>query len=226
MSFSLDVTDRLLTTTRAVRRRLDLEREVDPKIVRDCLRISQQAPTASNAQGWRWVILADADKRLAIAELYRRARKDYVAKQAERDRRRGNEARPSAEDAQTKRTRASALHLEEHLHEVPVLVIPCLMGRLREGASSMMASGFFGSIYPAMWSLQLALRARGLASAITTLHLEYESEAARILEIPERVTQCALMPVAWSIGQDYRPAERPPVDEILHWNGWGGSLDD
>jgi nitroreductase len=210
--FDLAETDRLLSTTRAVRKRLDLGRPVERAVIEDCIRLSQQAPTGSNAQGWRWVVVTDADKRKALADLYRRAGGDYLAAS-------GRDPRAQA-DAQYRRVYDSAMYLLDHLHEVPVHVIPCIHGKLPPGTPAGMAAGFYGSIYPAVWSFILALRSRGLGSVITTIHLGLADEAAKLLEIPENVTQAALLPVAYTLGDDFKPAARRPVEEITYWNGW------
>ena len=212
MPFDLTETDRLLSTTRAVRKRLDLERDVPREVLLECIALSQQAPTGSNLQGWRWLIVTDAEKRSALAELYRRAGKDYLSAGAEQARKAGQE--------QTGRVLDSAVYLADNLEKVPVHVIPCLKGKLPPGVPSAMAAGFFGSIFPAVWSFQLALRARGLGTVLTTLHLAHEKEAAELLGVPDDVTQCGLLPVAYTIGDEFKPAERRPPEHITHWNGW------
>lgn len=212
MTIDREAADALLSTTRAVRKRLDLTREVPRDVIVECIALSQQAPTGSNSQGWRWVVVEDADKRAALAEVYRSVGADYL-----------EQARKTVEsdgETQTRRVYDSALYLLEHLHEVPVHVIPCLQARLPEGAGSAQAAGFFASIYPAVWSFQLALRARGLGTVLTTLHLLAEAKAAEILNIPDNVTQCGLLPVAYTIGQDFKPAKRPAPETIIHWDGW------
>lgn len=212
-----EVTDHLLTTTRAVRRRLDLTRPVEREVILDCLRLAIQAPTGSNRQGWRWLVVTDPDKRAGLARLYRAGGEAYF-----RDRAGSDGAGSSSGDTpggQVNRVLASARYLMEVIDQVPVLVVPCLQGRLTDLRH---AAGFFGSILPAAWSLQLALRSRGLGSAWTTFHLAYEREAAELLGIPyERVTQAALLPVAYTIGTDFRPASRRPITEITYWDQWG-----
>lgn len=207
--FDLAETDRLLTTTRAVRRRLDLDRPVDPAVVVDCLRIAVQAPTASNSQSWRWMVVTDADTRAELARLYAEVGAGYLAQAAE-----------ATEDPQTRRVYESALALTEILERVPVHVIPCVEGRF-DGADNGIAASGYGSIIPAAWSFQLALRSRGLGSVWTTLHLFREREVAEILGIPDDVTQVALLPVAHTVGTDFAPARRPPVEDITYWNAWG-----
>ena len=206
--FDLTETDRLLSTTRAVRRRLDLERPVERELLLDCVRLAQQAPTASNTQTWRWLIVREAEQRAKIARIYREIAQVGLP-----------QARKQAKDAQTVRVYDSAEWLAEHLHEVPVLVVPCVSG-YDPSAGSGTAAALYGSIYPAVWSFQLALRSRGLGSTLTTLHLFREAEVAKILSIPDGVSQVALLPVAWTVGSDFKPARRPPPESIVHWNRW------
>jgi len=210
--FDLAETDRLLTTTRAVRKRLDLERPVEKQVLLDCIRISQQAPTGSNNQGWRWVVVTDPDKKMALADMYRRGGRGYL------DSARQN-IQPGQE--QTGRVLESALWLADNLEKAPVLVIPCVKGRPPENAPAIMWAAMGGSIFPAVWSFQLALRSRGLGSVITSLHLIFEKESADLLGIPDDVVQVALLPVAYTKGTDFKAAERPPVEHIVHWESWG-----
>lgn len=210
MEFDLAMTDHLLATTRAVRKRLDLDRPVPRQVIMDCLELAIQAPTGSNSQGWRWVVVEDAAKRAAIAEYYGHAGRAYLsAKVTSAD-----------DDAQTSRVYNSALWLADNLHKVPIFVIPCLQGRLPDGAPHILAASSYGSIFPAVWSFQLALRARGLGSTLTTLHLGFEKEVAAILGLPEDIMQVALLPVAYTKGTDFKRAERPPVSTITHWDRW------
>ena len=213
MTIDLESADELLSTTRAVRKRLDLTRPVPREVILDCIRISQQAPTGSNSQGWRWVVVADPAKKQALADLYRSVSADYFTQASERAR--------IAGEAQTSRVFDSAMYLAEHMQDMPLLVIPCLMGRPAEGGGVAGSAGFFASIYPAVWNFNLALRARGLGATLTTLHLVREKDAAAILGIPDDVTQVALLPVAYFTGDDFKPASRPPVEGITYWDGWG-----
>jgi nitroreductase len=203
--------DELLTTTRAVRKRLDLTRPVSREVILECLQVAMQAPTASNAQDWRWLIITDADKRAAIAEIYRSIGVEYLAHVA------ATEA-----DPQTQRVYRSALGLTETLAEVPVHVIPCLQRRF-DGNDLLIASSAWASIIPAGWSFLLALRSRGLGSVWTTMHLAKEKEVAELLGIPDSVTQAALFPVAYTLGTDFRPAARPPAETVTYWDTWGQS---
>jgi nitroreductase len=199
--------DELLSTTRAVRKRLDLTREVEAEVLEDCFRLAQQAPTASYSQNWHFVVVRDAARRAALAELWRDVAGPYL------ERRR-------APDGQFVRIGEAVRHLAEHLHEVPVHVIPCVEARTEDKPVAWQAS-IFGSIVPAAWSFMLAARSRGLGTVWTTFHLMHEREAAAILEIPyERVMQVALIPVAYTIGTEFKPGRRKPLETMLHWDRW------
>ena len=206
----LTVTDHLLATTRAVRKRLDLTRPVPRELLLECIALAQQAPTGSNSQGWRWLIVTDPEKRKLVAEAYREGSAAYFA-----------DARKTApgQDTQQDRVVSSALYLADHLAEVPVHVIPCLPGR-PEGLSNGHAAGYYGSILPAVWSFMLAARARGLGTSFTTLHLNREQQVADALGIPANVTQVALIPTGYFTGDDFKPADRPGPETIVHWDSW------
>jgi nitroreductase len=209
-TFNLEETDKLLTTTRAVRKRLDLERPVERQVLLDCIAISQQAPTGSNTQFWRWLVITDVDQKAAIAEVYGRGQEFITQLQGELP----------EEAHQTRRVYDSAGYLFDVLHKVPALVIPCVIGRPADPADHCTVASTYGSILPAVWSFQLALRSRGLGSAWTTLHLMWEQEVAEILGIPDDVMQVALLPVAYTLGTDFKTATRQPPEEIVHWDRW------
>jgi nitroreductase len=206
--------DELLTTTRSVRKRLDLTRPVPRDLITECIDIALQAPSGSNRQGWQFVVVDDADTRLALAELYRKTWKLYAAA--------GSNTYPEGDPRHQRydAVQSSAAYLAEHLHEVPVHLIPCNKSRIESVKGSSPAS-YFASVIPAAWSFMLAARARGLGTCWTTLHLAFEKEAAEILGIPyDKVTQVALIPVAYTIGTDFKPAARLPADQVTHWNTW------
>lgn len=210
--FDLSQTDKLLTTTRSVRKRLDLERPVPRAVVLEALEVALQAPSGGNSQPWRWLIVDDPDVKKGIAELYQRSHDPYM--QANR------EAAAAAGRAEVMgKIMDSSQYLSDHMAEVPVMVIPCLLGR-PEGLSQAEVAGFYGSILPAAWSLMLALRSRGLGSAWTTLHLAFEQEAQQLLGVPETVTQTALIPVAYYTGEDFKLAPRQPVEKVTYFNAW------
>jgi nitroreductase len=203
--------DELLTTTRAVRRRLDLSRPVEREVIMECLQIAMQAPTSSNAQDWRWLVITDPAKRAAIADIYRSIGERYLPQLA-----------ASEADPQTQRVLSSAIGLTDTLADVPVHVIPCLQRRF-DGNDLVVASSAWASIIPAGWRFLLALRSRGLGSVWTTMHLARERDVAELLGIPDTVTQAALFPVAYTIGTDFQPASRPPAETVTYWDGWGES---
>jgi nitroreductase len=201
-------TDEVLATTRAVRRRLDLERPVARELIEECLRLAVQAPSSTNLQTWHFVVVTDPALRTGLAEIYRRAWMAY------------SDTPPEQPVAGETPGQASSRYLAEHLHEVPVHVVPCVEGR-PEGQPAPELAALCGSIMQAAWSFQLAARARGLGSVFTTYHLDFEMDAAELLGIPhERVTQAGLIPLAHTLGDDFRPARRRPMADIEHWNKW------
>ena len=209
--------DQLLSTTRAVRKRLDLDRPVEPEVLHECIEMAGQAPTASNSQGWHFVVVTDAATRLALAELYREGFDlfygDPEAALA------GMPQDDPAYLATQRRVIDSARYLAEHLAEVPVHLIPCVEGRYEEGPVALHAATW-GSLLPAVWSFCLAARARGLGTCWTTLHLIKEREAAELLGLPDNVMQGALIPVAYTRGTDFKPGPRRDLDRVIHLDGW------
>ncbi len=207
--------DEVLTTTRAVRKRIDFDRPVERQVVMDCVDIAHQAPTGSNNQGWRWVFVDDPDKKQALADLYRATFYAYVGLEDPDD-----DNLPERDSDQGNRILSSAVYMARRLHEVPLMAIPCHTGRL-EGANSFQQASSWGSILPAVWSFLLALRERGLGSSWTTLHLPKEREAAEILGIPyDEYTQVGLFPIGYTLGTDFKLAKRLPAESFVHWNEW------
>jgi nitroreductase len=207
--------DELLSTTRSVRKRLDLQRPVEREVILECLELALQAPTGSNRQGWHWMFVTDPAKKAAIAEFYQRNFTWYKNS--------GMSASFEAGDIREQRQTAvvdSANYLADHFHEVPVMMIPLIEGRL-DNLPAFAGASQWGSLLPAVWSFMLALRSRGLGSAWTTLHLPNEKETAEILEIPyDKYTQGGLFPIAYTLGTDFKPAPRIPTDSIVHWDTW------
>jgi len=210
----LTTVDYLLTTTRSVRKRLDLTRPIDLDTLLRCLEIAVQAPTGANLARYHFVIVLDPATRTKLAGLYRRGIIETYLPW------RSQQAAPFSEAEE--RFHESTMHLVEHLHEVPVHVIPCIEGRFEDRPVFYQASRY-GCILPAVWSFMLALRARGIASCWTTAHLLHEKEAAALLGIPDDMTQAALIPVAHAVGADFRPARRVPAAERTYWNAWGAT---
>lgn len=203
--------DEVLSTTRAVRKRLDFDKPVPRGVIEECLEFALQSPTGSNTQAWQWLVVTDADKRAAIADHYRSAFTAYAANAL---------AEQSKTSAQNARVVNSATYLADNFHRVPAMLIPCLPGRF-ENTGNMGGASSYGSILPGVWSFMLAARERGLGTAWTTLHLMHEKEVADIVGIPfDEVTQCALVTIGYSIGTDFKAAARPPLDTVLHWDTW------
>lgn len=205
--FDLETVDKLLSTTRAVRKRLDLTRPVPLEVVLECLDLAVQAPTGSNAQLWRWLIVTAPEVRAGLAELYRHRPATLV-------RPAGTVAPDVPDTPQQHRVGESSEYLKAHIHEVPVLVVPCI-----QNAGG--AAGWPPSIYPAVWSFLLALRSRGLGSVITTEHLWRKEEAAALLGVPDGYVQACLLPVAYYTGDDFKPAARRPLSEVTYLDHWG-----
>ncbi len=214
MTLSL-TTDELLTTTRAVRKRLDFEKPVPRDLLRECPELALQAPNGSNMQQWRWVMVDNRNTIEKLAGLYNEAIEDYSKEYAS-----GAMAARARQDPGFDRMTESVMHLARNLHRSPVLVVPCVTGRLETEGVFGQAS-LWGSVIPAIWSFMLALRSRGLGSAWTTVHLHREKEAAAILDIPyAHYTQAGLFPVAYTLGTEFKPAPRRPAPDVTHWNRW------
>ena len=210
--------DALLSTTRSVRRRLDLEKPVSRELLEECLELALQAPTGSNIQNWRWMVVTDAVRRRQVADQYRRGWEIYETLPIAA----GNIPTDTPDRAALQtRIMASAEYLAERFHEAPAFVIPCITPRVDQEPPVLQCS-FYGSVMQAAWSFQLAARARGLGSCWTSLHLFFEREVAEILGIPyEAVQQVALIVVGHARGTDFRPAPREPLASKVHWNAWG-----
>jgi len=202
--------DEVLSTTRAVRKRLDLRRPVERAVLEECLGLAQQAPTGSYAQNWRFVVVTEPGLRAGLAELWRQGCEKYLARIEN----------PDELPGMMGRVVGGVFHLRDHLHEVPVHVIPCIEART-EGRGVFGQAGVWGSIIPAAWSFMLAARVRGLGTCWTTFHLAHEQEAAELLGIPhDSVIQAALIPVAYTIGTEFKPGVRAPLDTFVSWDRW------
>lgn len=212
--------DELLSTTRSVRKRLDFSRPVEPEVIRECLELAVQAPTGANSQGWQFIIVTDPEQRKKLGAIYHKGYQLYRQQTATSHPLYDANSLTREQVATLKKVRDSSEYLADHMQDAPVLLVPCMYGRV-DGKSSREQAGFWGSILPAVWSFMLAARERGLGTALTTIHLFYEQEAAEALGIPyEKVTQAALIPVAYTLGTDFKPAPRKPLDSILHWDRW------
>ena len=216
MTIDLAAADKLLTTTRSVRKRLDLDRPVPRELVQECIDVALQAPTGTNAQNWAFVVVTDADKRKAIADYYRQGGEKLS----------GSGYPPPLPDGDPRehvmpKVMESAMYLAGILERVPVFVIPCVQGRVEKVPMVLAQASTYGGILPAAWSFMLAARARGLGTAWTTIHLFFEREVSELLGIPPEWTQTALFPVAYYTGDDFKPAHRLPAAGVTHWDAWG-----
>jgi len=216
MTIDRFATDKLLTTTRSVRKRLDLTRDVEPQVIQDCIDIAMQAPTGTNAQNWAFVVITDPAKKKFIADAYRNGGEMMA----------GSGYPPPLEPGDPRehvmpKVMESAGYLGEILEQVPVFVIACVRGRVESVPMVIAQASTYGSILPAAWSFMLALRSRGLGTAWTTIHLFQEKPISELLGIPEDWTQTVLFPVAYYTGDDFKPAHRLPSDAMTHWDSWG-----
>ena len=202
--------DHILRTTRSVRRRLDFDRPVEPEVIEECIDIAIQAPTGLNREAWRFVVVTDADKRAAIGELYRRAFDRVREERVE-----------LSEEVERALARPGYRALADRLQDLPVLILVCSEGTPETDLAQQVA--FYGSVLPAAWSLMLALRARGLGTTWTTLHLREADAAAEVLGIPDGVTQTVLLPVAYTKDAKLAPAQRKSAREVAYWNAWGAA---
>lgn len=202
--------DEVLSTTRAVRKRLDLTRPVEREVIEECIALSQQAPKGGNSELVQFVAVTDPDQRFALAEVYRAALYELFG---------GDE---NLRKLYSQRMAESAMYLRDHIHEIPVLLVPCRpLRRPRAELPPYLWATHFADAHLATWSFMLAARERGLGTVMTTLHLAREEEAAKVLGLDyEHMTQTSLIPVAYTIGTDFRPVARKPVNEILHWDRW------
>lgn len=225
--FDLDDIDRLLTTTKAVRRRLDLDRQVPREILLDCIRLACHAPNASNAQEWHWVVVDDPEQKARVAQVYREVLEPRVEQMLA--------TKVAAGDEAGARISRSILYLAGVMAEVPALVIVCYdvaaaLARYHrlipepgpQGLSTQMDAGMFASVLPAVWGFQLALRSRGLGSSLTTAHQIEQARMAEVLGIPRDWFQVALLPVGYTTGEDFKPAPRRPVEDVVIWNRYAG----
>ncbi len=216
MTIDRAAADKLLTTTRSVRKRLDLTRPVPMTLIDECIEIAMQAPTGTNAQNWSFVVVTDPAKRAAIADFYRRGGEIMSGQ--------GYPPPLPAGDPREHvmpKVMESASYLGGVLDQVPVFVIPCVQGRMEAVPMIIAQASTYGSILPAAWSFMLAARARGLGTAWTSIHLFFHDEVSELLGIPADWTQTALFPVAYYTGDDFKPAHRLPAASMIHRDTWG-----
>ena len=208
--FDLDEVERLLTTTKQVRKRLDLSRPIPVDELLEIIDVASHAPMGGNLERNRWIIVTDPDLKAQIAERFADVGRPYLAA--------NSELRP---DDRSQKVIESAEFLVDHLAEVPALVIAMRLDRppLDESTQGG-AAAYYGSVLPGVWSFQLAARARGIGSAWTTFHLEHEAEIADLLGIPPTVTQVCLLAVGYYTGETCTPAPRRSARDVTVVNRW------
>lgn len=205
--FDLNQTDRLLTTTRAVRKRLDLEREVSDDVIFTCIDLAEQAPTGGNDASRRWLVIRDQDLKNQLGELYAEVGTLFVNARGRLD----GTGHPKEQVV------SSSAYLVENFANVPVLVM-CAIWGIHDNSGR---PGLFDSAIPSAWSFNLALRSRGLGTAYATMLNNKTDEVSELLGIPEGVTTLVCFPVAHTIGHDFSPAPRRPAAQITYFDQWG-----
>lgn len=210
--------DEVLTTTRAVRKRMDFDRPIELSTIEECLQVALQAPTGSNGQQWEWVVVTDPDKIAAIAALYHQGFGVYL--EMEGSTKTVYKGDDPARIAQQERVTESAQYLADNMHRCPALLIPVLPMKL-DGMPNIVGASMYAGVMPAAWSFCLAARERGIGTSWTTIHLMFEEQVAEILDIPfAEMTQVALIAMAYTQGTDFKLAAREPLANSLHLNGW------
>ena len=212
--FDLDEIDRLLTTTKQVRQRLDLTKPVPHGVLLECIDLASHAPMGGNLERNRWMIIDDPALKARIATRFAEVGRPYLAANAE-----------LRVDDRSQRVIDSATFLVDHLAKVPALVLSLRLDRAPLDGSQGDAAAYDGSVLPGVWSFQLAARARGIGSAWTTFHLEHEAEIAELLGVPSTVTQVCLLAVGYYTGTTFTPAPRRPAREITFLNTWKTPVD-
>lgn len=203
--------DEVLTTTRAVRRRLDVTRPVPRELLEECLDIALQAPNGSNRNTWRWVIVDDPALIAKLAD-------EYKAAMGLLNDGSMPTPNPIGTSERDQRVLDSAYALVEKLDKMPAVLIPLMPGR-PDGTDAVTQASMWGSIVQAVWSFMLALRERGLGSIWATVTTRREKEIAELLGIPyEEYTQVGFFPIAYTEGTEFKKAWRRPVSEVLGWN--------
>jgi nitroreductase len=208
--------DEVLSTTRAVRKRLDFDRPVEREVILECLELAVQAPTGSNQQGWHWMFVTDPAKKKALADIYATNFAQYRKFAASNTFEEGD-----LRAEQRDRVTSSAEYLTENFHRAPVIMVPIITGNL-DGVPAFASASVWGSLLPGVWSFMLAARERGLGTAWTTIHLLNggDKQAAELLGIPDGYSQAGMFPIAYTIGTDFKPAKRLPLEPITHWDTW------
>lgn len=200
-----DKVHHVLSTARSVRKKLDFSRPVSRADLEACINVAVQAPTGLAGENWRFLVVTDPAVKQQIADIY-----CEVLRQI----------------GETRGVTLKPTHnaLMDRLHEIPCMVFVFAIGEPTEDVSGQI--GFFGSILPAAWSLMLAMRARGIGTTWTSLLTSRSDDIAKILGVPEGVTQTVMLPAAYTLGAKLRPAARLPAEEVTYWNAWGSGTED
>jgi nitroreductase len=196
-----------MRTQRAIRR---LKPDpVDDALVLRLIELAQRAPTGSNAQNWEFVIVRDRAVKARLGALNRGMWRLY-----------GGIGRFMARsDPKMLRIIDAVQWQADHFADIPVLVVACLRGP-RLPFPPIVATSYYGSIYPSVQNLLLAARAAGLGAALITMPLWSTFLARRALGLPWTVTPCAVVPLGWPRGR-YGPVTRRPVGEVVHVDRYG-----
>jgi nitroreductase len=175
---------------------------VPDELITRLLQAAIKAPSGGIRQGWGFIVIRDPETRRKIGDLYRTGDRFVV--------------NPDM-TAQEKRVYATAQYLEDHLEDVPVLILACIQANPGTAFSG-------ASIYPAVQNILLAARGLGLASVMTTRQMRFEDEIKKLLNIPEDVATAALLPVGFPAeGSHYGPTRRRPLAEVAFADSWGNS---
>jgi len=219
--------EHVMTTTRSVRKRLDFDRQIEFEVIEECMNIALQAPTGGHAEDWRWIFVTDLEIKSKIANIYRDNFIKHVKEPLESNGSEHSEIRgrlggisSAGLDNRTTRMLDGASFLADNIGRSQYMLLVCATRPNPQVGGAGSLSALYGSVYPAIWSFQLALRSRGLGSVITTLHLHAEKEVAEILGIPDSATQIALLPIGHTIGTEFKFAERKSISSVAFLNAW------
>ena len=192
-------------------RRLD-QREVPEKLLVKLIDAANQAPSGSNMQNGRWLIIRDPDVKQKLADLNRKGVEAYLAPMIENP-----GSLPHQSEDKRRRMAEAVVWQMEHMHEVPALIIACM--EFGQKVTGEMAARGGGSIWPGVQNLLLAARALGLGAAPTTLGLMDTDAVRDTLQLPDTMAAFCLIPVGYPLGK-FGPVSRKPVDEILRFDSW------
>ena len=192
-------------------RRLNTKK-VPEELLRELVSAANQAPSGSNTQGARWIVVRDPQIKQRLADLNRQGVETYLAPLIDNP---GSLSHQSGD--KRKRMVDAVVWQKEHMHEIPALIIAC-MDFGAPATNDMIARGN-GSIWPGIQNLLLAARALELGAAPTTLALNDRKAVADVLNLPDSMAAYALIPVGYPLGT-FGPVTRKPLGEILRFDRW------